>query len=77
MIRLRRKTVSRLKTNFQAALYRVCEDLRFCMKQSEQKKNAEKSSGSKTVSAEESLQRMKKFGERKEKIIASVIKSEN
>jgi hypothetical protein len=47
------------------------------MKQSKQKKTAEKSSDSTTVSAEEALKRMKSFGERKEKIIASVIKSEN
>lgn len=47
------------------------------MEQSKQKKNAEKSSESGKVSAEEALQKMKNFGERKEKIIASVIKSKN
>ncbi|HEX8636644.1 MAG TPA: hypothetical protein VF692_01175 [Pyrinomonadaceae bacterium] len=47
------------------------------MKQSKQKKNAEKSSESKAISAEEALRRMKNFGERKEKIIASINKSEN
>jgi hypothetical protein len=47
------------------------------MKQTKERKNAEKSSASKIVSAEDALKRMKSFDERKEKIIASVIKSEN
>lgn len=47
------------------------------MKKSKQKKNADKSAESTMVSAEEALRRMKDFGERKEKIIASVSKSKN
>lgn len=47
------------------------------MNQSKQKKNSEKSDQPETITAEEALKRMKNFGERKEKIIASINKSKN
>jgi hypothetical protein len=47
------------------------------MKQSKQKKSAEKSSEPVKITAEEALKKMKNFSERKEKIVASIIESKN
>jgi hypothetical protein len=41
------------------------------------RKTFEKSSSPEKISAEESLERMKQFAARKEKVIASIVKSEN
>jgi hypothetical protein len=47
------------------------------MPKEKQKKNAKDFSKPEKISAEESLQRMKKFSERKEKIVANICESKN
>jgi hypothetical protein len=47
------------------------------MKQEEQKKKTKNSSKPEKISAGEALTRMKNFSERKEKMIAFIIESEN
>jgi hypothetical protein len=47
------------------------------MKREKQKKDTKTSSKPEKITAEEALKRMKNFTERKEKMIAFIIKSEN